>query len=294
MAARSASPPLTRDSSSRFLPWIIALMVFLAAFALAAAMLLADAIERWDRGLSGSLTVQVPPAQTDQETRKRVDRVVEILRATPGIEAAEPLSREQLGDLLEPWLGSGAAAAEDLPLPRLIDVKRRPDAALDATALTERIGQAAPGAVVDDHQGWLNRLVRYARALEATASATVVIIAAVAVATVVFATLTRMSIHREVIDLLHLMGATNAYVARQFERHALLLGCGGGIIGLLAATLALLALDRAAAGLGDMLLPAPKLLPWQWAVLAALPAATGPIAMVTARVTVIARLRQVP
>ena len=294
MAASSASPPLTRDSSSRFLPWIIALMVFLAAFALAAAMLLADAIERWDRGLSGSLTVQVPPAQTDQETRKRVDRVVEILRATPGIEAAEPLSREQLGDLLEPWLGSGAAAAEDLPLPRLIDVKRRPDAALDATALTERIGQAAPGAVVDDHQGWLNRLVRYARALEATASATVVIIAAVAVATVVFATLTRMSIHREVIDLLHLMGATNAYVARQFERHALLLGCGGGIIGLLAATLALLALDRAAAGLGDMLLPAPKLLPWQWAVLAALPAATGLIAMVTARVTVIARLRQVP
>lgn len=293
MAARSASPPLTRDSSSRFLPWIIALMVFLAAFALAAAMLLADAIERWDRGLSGSLTVQVPPAQTDQETRKRVDRVVEILRATPGIEAAEPLSREQLGDLLTPWLGSGAAA-EDLPLPRLIDVKRRPDAALDAEELTERIAQAAPGVVVDDHQDWLNRLVRYARALEATASATVVIIAAVAVATVVFATLTRMSIHREVIDLLHLMGATNAYVARQFERHALLLGCGGGIIGLLAASLALLALDRAAAGLGNMLLPAPKLLPWQWAVLAALPAATGLIAMVTARITVIARLRQVP
>lgn len=292
MLSRSASPPLTRDSSSRFLPWIIALMVFLAALALAAAMLLGGAIERWDRGLSGSLTVQVPPAQTDAQTEKRVERVVEILQVTPGIESAEPLSRAHIADLLDPWLGSGAAM-EDLPLPRLIDVRRRPDAAIDVPILQERIARAAPGTSIDDHQTWLNRLVRYARAMELTATATVAIIAAVAVATVVFATLTRMSIHREVIDLLHLMGASDSYVARQFERHALSLGFGGGAIGLAIAALALLALDQAAAGLRDLLLPAPRLLPWQWGVLALLPIATGVIAMITARLTVLTRLRRV-
>ena len=293
MFARSAAPPLTRDSASRFLPWIIALMVFVAALALAALMLLAIAVERWDHGLSGSLTVQVPPAANEAQTRTRVERVVELLQTTPGIDRVSPLSRESIGELLRPWLGS-AAAAEDLPLPRLIDVRRRGDVALDLPALTHRVTQAVPGTVVDDHGAWLSRLVRFARVLEATASLTVAIIAAVAVATVVFATLTRMSIHREVIDLLHLLGATNRYIARQFERHSFRLGLGGGVIGFAGAALVLAGLDWASSELGEMLLPTPRLLPWHWGVLAALPVITGLIAMITARMTVMSRLRRLP
>ena len=293
MFARSASPPVTRDSASRFLPWIIALMVFVASLALAAAMLLGVAIQRWDQGLSGSLTVQVPPAQSEAQTQKRVERVVELLQGMPGIQRAAPLAREESAQLLEPWLGTGAAI-EELPLPRLIDVRRQPGAELDLGALRQRITQDVPGTVVDDHQLWLSRLVRYALVLEATAGVTVAIIAGVAVATIVFVTLTRMSIHRSVIDLLHLMGATDRYVARQFERHALLLGFGGGLVGLVGAALILLALDWASAELRDMLLPTPRLVPWQWAVLASLPVLTGLIAMVTARATVLSRLRRVP
>jgi len=293
MLGRSATPPIARDPSSRFLPWIIALMVFLAALALAAMMLLAMAIERWDRNLSGSLTVQVPPAQSDSATRQRVEEIVAILETTPGIDSAKPLDQAHLAALLEPWLGHGAAA-EDLPMPQLIDVQHRPGAMPDVDAIAQRLEAVAPGVTIDDHQLWLNRLVRYVRAMEATAAATVAVIAAVAVATVMFATITRMAIHREVVDLLHLMGASDRYVARQFERHALLLGLGGGAIGLAAAALALFGLNRAAAGLGDMLFPTPQLHPRQWAVLAALPALAGLIAMLTARVTVLTRLRRLP
>ena len=319
MFARSASPPLTRDSASRFLPWIIALMIFVAALALAGVMVLGVAVDRWDRGLTGSLTVQVPPGTTNAETEARVGRVVEVLRGSPAVAAAAPLSPAEIADLLTPWLGQGAAV-EELPLPRLIDVrladrtgsapgiggmlmarlgiddsgKRAAASRAALDDLAARLARAAPGTVIDDHQSWLNGLVRYARVLEVAAVATLALITAVAVATIVFVTLTRMSIHREVIDLLHLMGATNRYVARQFERHALVLGLGGGLLGLAGAGTVLLALDWAAVQVAGMLLPAPRLAAWQWGVLAALPIATGLVAMITARATVLARLRRVP
>src|SRR3954465_6665855 len=53
--------PPAGDGSGRFLPWIIALMVYLAALALAGMMALHGAIERWDSALVGTLTVQLPP-----------------------------------------------------------------------------------------------------------------------------------------------------------------------------------------------------------------------------------------
>ncbi len=51
-----------------------------------------------------------------------------------------------------------------------------------------------------------------------------------------------MSVHRDVIELLHLMGARDGYIAAQFERQALRLGLGGGVVGLALAVATLLAL----------------------------------------------------
>lgn len=293
MIRSARSMPMPRDAASRFLPWIVALMVFLAALALAAMMLLGTALDRWKADISGTLTVQVPPGMEAAETDAAVARIVDLLHATPGVETAEALSGDRLAALVGPWLGEGAEVAA-LPLPRLIDVKLRPAARIDLDALGDRIATIAPGATVDDHQVWLGRLVRYARALEATAALVVALVGGVWVLTVLFVTLTRMSIHRSVIALLHMMGATDGYIARQFQRHALLFGFGGGILGVLAAAAALLALDRAASDLGSAILPVPRLSPRQWLVLAVLPFITALVAMLTARWTVLVQLKRMP
>ncbi|HUZ71789.1 MAG TPA: hypothetical protein VMU87_02280, partial [Stellaceae bacterium] len=125
------------------------------------------------------------------------------------------------------------------------------------------------------------------------------LIGGVAVLSVSFATRTGLAVHHDVIELLHLMGARDGYVARQFERPALRLALIGGAAGLVLAAAALLALQHAtgaAAFLGDTvtLLPALHLRGWNWAVLAALPLAAGIVAMATARLTVLATLRRLP
>ena len=92
MWRRRLDIPLNRDSSVRFLPWIIGLMVYLAGIAVAGTLVLNTALGRWDRSLSGTLTVQLPPAEAGKGDGG-LGPALELLRLTPGVVSAEPLSR---------------------------------------------------------------------------------------------------------------------------------------------------------------------------------------------------------
>lgn len=285
--------PLDRDESGRFLPWIVGFMVYLAAMALAGSMVLAGGLSAWRGDLTGSMTVQLaPPPDGRGETRAaRIDRVLELLIATPGIAGAEVLSQQELSALLEPWLGA-AALGEALPMPDLIAVTLHPGAPLDKAALRQRLAEAVPGAELDDHQTWLADLVALARTAQLLAGAVLILVGAAAAATVVFATRTGLEIHRRVIEVVHLIGAPDSYIARQFQIHALRLGLLGGLAGAGLAALSLWALGALLRRLEAALLPPLALSPWQWLAIALLPLAAGLIAMVTARQTVLRALRR--
>src|SRR5690606_34611678 len=112
--------PLTSDPSARYLPWLIAFLVFLAGLALVGGLGANRLAARWDSGLAGKLTVQVLPGSDEEETRTRVDLVLDLLAGSEGVASVEVLDRRRLGELLEPWLGS-SAYEESLPLPVLVD-----------------------------------------------------------------------------------------------------------------------------------------------------------------------------
>ena len=286
---RRSDLPLAADESSRFMPWIVALMVYLAALALAAALVAQSEVERWSRSLLGSLTVEILPSdEADAKVeRVRVESAIALLLGTPGIAQAEVLGEARIAHLLSPWLGN--ADLSELPLPVLIDVHVKPDAELDLAALAARLFDAVPGARLDDHQRWLHGLVAFGRALELVALAALVLIAAAAAAVTAFSTRTALAIHHGVIEVLHLIGAQDSYVARQFQAHALALALEGGLGGLAAAAATILAAGHFAGPAGG-LLPDLSLALWQWAALLLLPFACGLIAMLTARATVLSTL----
>jgi cell division transport system permease protein len=289
--------PLNRDSSVRFLPWIIGLMVYLAGLALAGTLVLNGALARWDRSLSGTLTVQLPPAEPGKGD-DALAAVLQTLRETPGVKNAEPLGAEATARLVEPWLGN-VLSVDELPLSRLIDLRIDTDAPPDLAALRARLAAAAPQAVLDDHRLWLDRLASLVVSVELTALAVVALIGAAAVLTVVFTTRAGLAVHHGVIEVLHFIGARDNYIARQFERQALELGLRGGLMGLVLtiATLALIGhASDATALLGERvrLVPALELRFWHWLLIALLPAAAAGIAMLTARLTVLRALARMP
>lgn len=286
--------PLEHDVTGRFLPWMIAVMAFLAMLALAGAMLLSDLAERWDSGLSGTLTVEVPPPPGGDaaEHARRVEAAVGLLRASPGVESAEALPRTDLEALLSPWLGEGALI-DELPIPALIDV-RLDRGALDLDALSRRISETVPGARVDDHQAWLDGLVVLTRTVEVLAITIVALVGAVAIGAVVFVARAGLAIHAPVVELLHLIGASDAYVARQFQRHVLGLAVRGALGGALLAAVTLVALDLTARRIAPGLLPDLSLSAGQWMALAVVPVLAAALAAVTARATVLRTLARLP
>jgi len=280
-----------------FLPWIVAIMTFLAALALAAALSLSGAAGRWTAGLTGTVTVEIA-AESSADPRpapQRLDAVLAVLRGTPGVAEATPLPRNDIVAMLEPWLGKAAGAA-DLPLPQLVDVKLAPGAALDLPALAQRLEAAAAGTTVDDHRSWLGGLLRLARLAVGFGLIIVALVGCAASGTVVFATRAGLAAHHEAIELLHLMGARDAYIARQFARLVLWRSAAGTLGGLVAALAAFYGLAGAAEAnlalaTGSPLVSGPWLDLGDFVLLALLVIATIAVATLTAWWTVMRALR---
>ncbi len=290
--------PLRREGTARLLPWLIAPMVYLAALSLAGMLALHGVLQGWDRGLAGTMTVELPPPPQDASADTSLAKALSVLRATPGVTSAQTIDRAAEGKLLEPWLGT-AITPDELQLPRLIDLRIASGATLDLDALRARLAAASPGATLDDHRVWLDRLYGLALSVEATGLAIVAMVGAACVLTVVFTTHAGLAVHHDVIELLHLIGARDLYIARQFEHEAMRLGFGGGVVGVALAAVTLWGLQHAAAatavfGEEARLLPDLGLVLWQWSALALLPVAAGLAAMLTARLTVMRALARMP
>jgi len=280
---------LRGDTSRRYLPWIVAFMVFLASLAIAAALVVTSAVNSWGEGLVGTMTVQVPPTGSDQATDGVVADIVEILRGTPGVAEVRALGKAESRALLDPWLGS-AEGVDTLPLPRLIDVRLRRNTTVDVDGLRGHIHRLAPGAAVDDHAQWLGELSDLTRAVQIAAGTVVAVIALAAVLTVVYATRSGVAVHHATIEVLHYMGARDKDIARQFEFQAAALGLLGGLIGFALATLVLFAIGHVLPPMEITTLPRLTLDTGDWIALAVVPVAAAAIATVTARLTVLRAL----
>ncbi|HET6222613.1 MAG TPA: hypothetical protein VFE11_10620 [Dongiaceae bacterium] len=282
--------PLAGDVSARFLPWIIGCMVYLAALATTAAMLADKLGARWHGELAGSFSVQIPPPEGDAAAREAaLKRVVELVSGTAGVTSARVVSDEEKARLLEPWLGQ-AGLPEEVRLPDLIIVRSAGDARIDLAGLGRAVAGVVPGATIEDHAAWQSDVVAFAQSIKLLAAIVIGLIAAAAVTTVIFVTKTGLAIHRRVIEIVHLVGAQDSYIARQFLANACRLGLAGGIGGVVLAALTLVGLERILGPGATALLPGLSLDTSQWAVLAILPLAVSAVAMVTAHLTVLLAL----
>lgn len=285
--------PLSRDPSVRLVPWIIGLMTYLACLMLAGSLLLSELLGQWSSGLSGTVTVQVLPREREsvELLEARVGKLVRILERTNGVTAARALPLDEIAALLEPWLG-GATALEALPLPRLIDVRLD---MLDPPPMEELktiLSNADPGALLDDHGIWQEQLADLVRALELVAGFVVLLVGLATVGIVIFATRSGLAAHQDVIEVMHLIGAEDSYIARQFQGLALSQGLRGGIIGIATGAATIWGLAYASRHIDGAILPQATLLAWHWVVLASLPAATALISRSTARRTVMRSLKR--
>jgi cell division transport system permease protein len=113
----------------------------------------------------------------------------------------------------------------------LIVVKLATDATPDLAQLRRLMADQVPGAVLDDHRGWIDRMRAMAGSAVVLGLCILVLMFAATILSVTFATRGAMATNKAVIEVLHFVGAKNSFIAGHFQHHFLILGLQGGAIG---------------------------------------------------------------
>jgi len=227
---RFETPLVPRNSiSGRALVAVVAIMTFLASLTTGAAVLVSRTAGEWQSDIAREVTIQVVPV-TGRDVDASVDKAVSVARAAPGVVEVRPYSKDESARLLEPWLGNGLSL-DELPVPRLIVIKIAANAAPDLAQLRRQLADQVPGAMLDDHRGWIDRMRAMAGTAVGAGIGVLILMFVATMLSVTFATRGAMATNKSVIEVLHLVGAKNGFIARHFQHHFLILGLQGGVIG---------------------------------------------------------------
>lgn len=238
--SKKSSIFFTHDSSRFFLAWMSMLMAFIMALVVYGGGAAYSSLTAWQQSISGAATVQIPGYDDKGMPRKEmieqdVETALTILRASNGITGADVVSDEQMARLMSPWVGEGAVLSE-LPLPKLLDVAVDVNNPPDFVQLKRDLADQVPLAVLDTHRAGLAPLLSIAGGVLNLIVFMLVLLGLTTTFTVVYATKTSLAVHQPVIALIHIMGAGDFYITRQYAIRHLKLAFIGALIGVLAAT----------------------------------------------------------
>ncbi|MGF1544637.1 MAG: cell division protein FtsX [Parvularculaceae bacterium] len=297
--AGPAAPPRRRPSpllpeagaAGGSLTAVLAVIAALAALALAALVAINVAANAWTEELAASMTVQVKGVDR-AEIAARADAAVAALETAPGVVDVRLRSPREAAQLLEPWLGENADRY--LNVPAIIEVKVEPAVRDDLEALRARLAAAAPGVVLDDHGDWNLILASAARGGQLAAFGVFTLILAAACAVAAFAARAGLAANADIVSLLHLIGATDDFIAAEVQRRFLAIGLKGALAGLVvAARVAFFAIAVAGArGGANVFAPGLALHPGLLLPAIAVPLAICLASAASARIAVLRSLRR--
>ncbi len=280
--------PFARDDTNRYLPWFIALMVFLTGLFLAGGITVGEIAHHKRIDLSQWLTIQIPAGST-AETQAR--KVLQHLNAMQSLEKVTRKKESEIANLIAPWFGDSKSVAQ-LPLPILIEAKWKDGAEHTTADLRHTLKILAPSVELDDHQFWLQHYLNFIRLLEGAAYLLAMLIIGATTLMIIFTSKTALKLHEDAVWLLHSVGAVDDYIARQFQFNAFLLGMRGALAGTAFSALVFFLIGFFTAQFNAPLLPSLPITGTHILVWLSLPIITGFLAMMVARKTVLAMLRQ--
>jgi cell division transport system permease protein len=199
---------------------------------LGAVVLVQKSAIAWSSDVGREVTIQIQPVE-GEVMDSSLRTAVALAEQTPGVAAARALSMDESMALLEPWLGTGLDLSA-IEIPRLVVVELADPAEADLATLERNLG-AIKGATLDTHAAWRQQLNVMAGTIVVSGLLVLALIVLATVLAIIFATRGTMASNREIVDVLHFIGASNRFIAGEFQGRFLAIGFRGGIVGGLAA-----------------------------------------------------------
>ncbi|MEM7779281.1 MAG: FtsX-like permease family protein [Pseudomonadota bacterium] len=271
------------------IPWVIAILIALVVIAAAGGLSLNNLAQNARADLSDAVTVQIVEANADIRNAQ-AKAAASALASDPLVTSVRVVSEEELQALLEPWLGS-SAASQDIPIPALIDVELNRTANAQETAQLQRalddaLEPLGAEARIDAQSQWLQPVYEALAALQYLALALIALIAFATGAAVWLSARSAFANHEETVEILHLLGGTDAQVTQIFQRSVLRDATFGALLGLLLGLGAVWLLGQQFAALDSGMVGGGGLRWQDWLVIAAIPVAGVLLALITGRITI--------
>ena len=277
---------LKNENTSLFLKIIIAIAVFIFAITLSGVLAVDSMTTNWNKSILGSITVQIIPStginkeKSLSELKAHEEKVVEFLQSVNGVIKVTPLSDLELSELLTPWLGDDIDITE-LPTPRIIDVKIENDANIDFAQLAQDLANVSSLASLDNHKLWLNKLIAFADGIKMIATTILFLVLAITSGAIFYTTNMSLGLQHYVIEILHIIGAKDTYIAQQYAKHMGIIGFIGGIIGIAFAIPTIFFIGNLAASIEGGIISATSLYVIDWVFILSLPLFSRFIAIIT-------------
>lgn len=290
MNAKQAARLLPKTRFGGPIPWVIAILIALVVIAASGGLALRNLADNARADLSDAVTVQIIEANP-QTRSERAQAAASALASQPIVTSLRIVPEDELVSLLEPWLGA-SAGSQDVPIPALIDVELASAAsASEIAGLQAALDRAVPGTKVDAQSTWLRPVYDALAALQWLALALITLVAIATAGAVWLAARSAFANHRETVEIIHLLGGTDAQVTRVFQRSVGLEATFGALLGVAIGTAAVWLLGQQFAALDSGMVGGATLALEDWLIIAAIPIAGIVLAMLTARVTISLALR---
>ena len=272
--------------TARLTVFVAAVMAFLAVIALAVSFTTNRMAGLWAEELAQSATLRLPadPATADALLLSALD----VLETTPGIRTVRALSQDEQQALLEPWFGPDLPL-DALPMPQLIEIVADGDG-YDVDGLRARLTAQVPGAILDDHTAWRAPLLEAASRVRWIGWSVIALIGATVAAMITLAAQASLAANVQVIRVLRLVGAKDAYIARAFVRRFTLRAGAGAIAGLILGIIVVWLMPQGDASGGLLLGVGFEGAEWVWPLL--IPFLAAIVAFFATRAAAFRRLRE--
>lgn len=280
------------DDSHRFLPWLIGMMVTLAALLLCFVVTINGWVIDRHGDYTHNITVNIPvPDSEHAPTDETISKIISALEQSSGVLTVSRVEPEKLRKILVPWLGEEMSKA-DLPLPVVLDVTLKQGVTVDIPKLQAALSLLAPGTEVDTHEAWVSAFISFSSAIRTVITMFALLIVVSIGLMIAFTSRASLHLHKKAVHLLHSVGAEDKYIARQFQQEACMVTMRGASAGCVIAALGFWGMGFYMQSLGNSSIPSLAMSRTHFILLIGVAMACGIVAWATARISVLKQLKQ--
>lgn len=275
--SRKNEIPTDDEDTAIFMYVLTSIYMYLFIVVFAMVMAISAMAGNWEKDILGAITVQIIPVEDENKhidvskTEEQLNKVFQYMENISGVKSVHALDKQTIEKLMRPWLGSKVDISS-LPVPQLLDVQLKPNAEINYDEVTLGLHKVTPNASIDNHRLWLNKLIKFATSLKTIAMSVLIMVIAIGAFSIYYSARTSLNVNIASIEILHIIGAQDKYIANQYAKSYGKIGFFAGVIGLMIAIPCIVLVGRYGISTGSGLLNGATLssMDWLWIMMSPL------------------------